>query len=51
MKLDPAKIKKRIMDIGLKTGASHIASALSCVNVLCDTYLDKINDKFYKFFK
>ena len=26
------------MQIGLKTGASHIASALSCVNVLCDTY-------------
>lgn len=36
--IDPAKIKKRIMDIGLKTGVSHIASALSCTNVLCDTY-------------
>ena len=37
-KLDPAKIKKRIMDIGLKTGAGHIASALTLVNPLCDIY-------------
>lgn len=37
-KLNPAKIKERIMKIGLKTGCSHVASALSCVNVLCDTY-------------
>jgi len=26
------------MEIGLKTGCGHIASALSCVDVLCDIY-------------
>lgn len=31
------------MQIGLKTGCSHIASALSCVNVLVDTYNGKPN--------
>lgn len=36
--IEPAKIKERIMKIGLETGCSHIASALSCVNVLCDIY-------------
>ena len=38
MKLNPLKIKKRIMDIGLKTQCGHVASALSCVEVLCKTY-------------
>lgn len=37
-KLDPLAIRKRIMDIGLKTGCGHIASALSCVDPLCKTY-------------
>lgn len=36
--LDPFKIKKRIMDIGLATGCGHVPSALSIVSVLCDTY-------------
>ena len=38
MKLEPLKIKRRIMEIGLKTGCSHVASAMSCVNLLCDIY-------------
>ena len=36
--LNPKKIKDRIMEIGYKTGASHVASAMSCVNLLCDIY-------------
>lgn len=35
-----ARIKKRIMQIGLKTGCGHIASALSVVEVLVATYHD-----------
>lgn len=36
--LNPGKIKNKIMEIGHKTGASHVASAMSCVNLLCDVY-------------
>lgn len=38
MKLDNKKIKDRVMEIGYKTGCGHVASAMSCVNVLCDIY-------------
>ena len=38
MKLSNKKIKDKIMRIGYRTKASHIASAMSCVDVLCDTY-------------
>ena len=38
MKLNSLKIKKKIMDIGLKTGAGHIASALSAVDILIPLY-------------
>lgn len=38
MKLDNKKIKDRIMEIGYKTQCGHVASAMSCVNVLCDIY-------------
>jgi len=37
-KLDYGKIKQRIMDIGLKTGVGHIASALTLVRPLCRMY-------------
>ena len=36
--LNPGKIKNKIMKIGHKTKASHVASAMSCVNLLCDVY-------------
>lgn len=38
MKLDRNKIKKRIIEIGYRTGCQHVASALSCVDVLCSIY-------------
>jgi hypothetical protein len=44
MSINPLEIKKRIMKIGLKTGASHIASAMSCVNLLCTLYNDRPKD-------
>lgn len=37
-KLDNYKIRERVMEIGLRTKCGHIASALSCVDVLCDIY-------------
>ena len=37
-KLNPKKIKDRIMQICHDTGAGHAASAMSCVNVLVDLY-------------
>ncbi len=37
-KLNPKKIKDRIMEIAKKTEAGHAASAMSCVNVLCHLY-------------
>lgn len=43
-KLNPAKIKERIMKIGVKTGCSHIASAMSLVDVLCTHYNARPDD-------
>ncbi len=36
--LNPGKIKDRIMKIAYETKCSHAASAMSCVNLLCDIY-------------
>jgi transketolase N-terminal domain/subunit len=43
-KLNPLEIKKKIMKIGLETGCSHVASAMSCVNLLCDLYNNRPED-------